>query len=151
LPFCQTTLTAKKSPDRRYPRELVTLGDHIRKRRLDLGLSQGAVAAVLGAALSSVTGWEINRCGPRLSLFPKITEFLGYSPLSGQNHDESFGGQLRARRRRLGISQKQLAGLLGVDQTTVSNWERGVNEPRAGFKVRIVDILGSGKFDIQES
>jgi len=58
---------------------------------------------------------------------------------------------LRARRRRLGISQKQLAGLLGVDQTTVSNWERGVNEPRAGFKVRIVDILGSGKFDIQES
>src|SRR5438093_11371159 len=36
LPFCRLRLKAKRT-DPRYPRELRTLGDHIRKRRIELG------------------------------------------------------------------------------------------------------------------
>jgi transcriptional regulator with XRE-family HTH domain len=38
-----------------YPDALVTLGDHIRKRRLDLGLRQRDVAAQFGVNVNTVT------------------------------------------------------------------------------------------------
>ena len=39
------TLRGEKAPSLTYPKELKSLGDHIRKRRLDLGLTQDEVAA----------------------------------------------------------------------------------------------------------
>ena len=42
---------------------------------------------------------------------------------------ETFAEQLKRRRRRLGMSQSQIAGALGVDVMTVSRWERGVMGP----------------------
>ena len=47
MPFCHIQLTARKPPSPAYPRELKTLGDHLRKRRLDLGLLQPDVALEL--------------------------------------------------------------------------------------------------------
>ena len=35
-----------------------------------------------------------------------------------------FGPQLRALRRRLGLSQAQFAALIGVASNTVARWER---------------------------
>jgi putative transcriptional regulator len=37
---------------------------------------------------------------------------------------------IRSLRGRLGLTQSQFAELLGVDQSTISTWERGVNIPR---------------------
>jgi len=45
LPFCQLTL---KVLNPRNPNALVTIGDHLRKRRLDLGLSRRQVAERIG-------------------------------------------------------------------------------------------------------
>lgn len=36
----------------------------------------------------------------------------------------------RARREILGLTQRELASELGVDQVNVSRWERGVAEPK---------------------
>src|SRR5712691_8111311 len=44
LPFCHVRLQAQKPLAAAYPRELWTLGDRVRKRRLDLGLRQKDVA-----------------------------------------------------------------------------------------------------------
>lgn len=41
-----------------YPQELLTIGDHIRKKRMDLGLLQREVAAKIGVAESTVWNWE---------------------------------------------------------------------------------------------
>jgi hypothetical protein len=38
LPFCHTELRASKPKPSHYPKQLNTLGDHIRTRRLDLRL-----------------------------------------------------------------------------------------------------------------
>jgi hypothetical protein len=45
LPFCHVQLTARKQLLPAYPHELRTLGDHLRKPRIDLGLLQSNVAS----------------------------------------------------------------------------------------------------------
>jgi hypothetical protein len=61
FPFCCLTLRSQKRLPRAYPQVLSTIGDHLRKRRLDLGLLQRQVADQLGADPCSVTNWELNR------------------------------------------------------------------------------------------
>ena len=59
------------------------MGGHIRKRRLDLGLLQRDVAALVNATTPTVTNWEKNRTDPRLYLLPEIIRFLGDDPVKG--------------------------------------------------------------------
>lgn len=51
------------------------------------------------------------------------------------------GDDLRTLRSRLGLTQLELAESLGVDQATVSRWERGVDRPRPARVARIRDLL----------
>ncbi|HKZ19445.1 MAG TPA: helix-turn-helix transcriptional regulator [Acidimicrobiia bacterium] len=63
-----------------YPRELLTLGDRLRKRRLDLGLLQKDVAQQLGVSKDTVRNWEANRTQPGRLFLLRIAEFLGNLP-----------------------------------------------------------------------
>jgi len=80
LPFCHIQLTARKPLPPAYPRELRTLGDHLRKRRLDLGLLQRDVAEQLHVHQMTITNWETGRTSPQLRFVPRILSFLGYNP-----------------------------------------------------------------------
>ena len=60
LPFCHVRLTARKPSPAAYPKEMKTLGDHLRKRRLDLGLLQREVADRLGVTKDTIHNWESN-------------------------------------------------------------------------------------------
>ncbi|MBI5188936.1 MAG: helix-turn-helix transcriptional regulator [Nitrospirae bacterium] len=55
------------------------MGEHIRKKRLDLGLTQLEVAKIIGVKESTVWNWEHGR-EPELKHMPKIIEFLGFVP-----------------------------------------------------------------------
>ena len=110
--------------DPRLPKELRTLGDHIRKKRIELGLLQRQVADRLGADPQSVNAWELNYHQPSLRLLPAITEFLGYDP-NVVADQAPLGRRIAARRRAMGLSQRELAGRLGIDEGTVGRWERG--------------------------
>jgi len=48
----------------------------------------------------------------------------------------------KARREILGLTQRELANELGVDQVNVSRWERGVSEPRSQTLRRLSQISG---------
>jgi transcriptional regulator with XRE-family HTH domain len=110
-----------------YPRTLKTLGDHLRKKRLDLKLLQKEVAEKLGADATSVNNWEMNRTAPSLPFLPRIVEFLEYVPIE---MSPSNPGELIAfSRKLLGISQEQLAQQLGIDPGTLGRWEKGKNRP----------------------
>jgi transcriptional regulator with XRE-family HTH domain len=74
-------LSTRKPENPAYPKALRTLGDHLRKRRLDLGLLQREAAARIGCSVSAVNNWERNRTQPRVSLVPAIIAFLGCVPL----------------------------------------------------------------------
>ncbi|MWD26256.1 helix-turn-helix domain-containing protein [Aquicoccus sp. SCR17] len=51
------------------------------------------------------------------------------------------GTTIRELRRRLGITQHQLADRIGVDQGTISRWERGVENPRPRRAARLRQLL----------
>jgi transcriptional regulator with XRE-family HTH domain len=59
-----------------YPKELRTLGDHLRKRRLDLGLLQRQVAEQLGVDKTTVYNWESHRTAPPPVYEHRIAAFL---------------------------------------------------------------------------
>ena len=77
LPFCHVSLTATRPLLPAYPKELNTLEDHLRKKRLNLRLLQKDVAQSLGVDTASVTNWEKGHTSLRLQLIPRIIEFLG--------------------------------------------------------------------------
>ena len=112
------TVTASRPIPSAYPRELKTLGDHLRKKRLDLGLLQKEVAQRLGVDTASVTNWEKGHTSPRLHLIPRIIEFLGNVPFSGEG--KSLGQHIVEMRRALGVRQEDLARQLSVDSSTLA-------------------------------
>ena len=61
-----STLTAPIPTDPAYSKQLVTIGDHIRKRRLDLGLLQREVGAQIGVCAATVTNWALGHSVPAL-------------------------------------------------------------------------------------
>jgi transcriptional regulator with XRE-family HTH domain len=78
LPFCHLRLKAAKPQNPAYPKKLKTIGDHIRKRRLDLGRD---VATRIGFTEPSVWNWESNASAPHWHSLKAIVDFLGYDPL----------------------------------------------------------------------
>ena len=127
LPFCKVTLKAKKPISVSYPKILNTLGDHLRKRRLDLKLLQKEVAKIIGISKVSIFNWENNRISPSIYFIPKIIKFLGYYPYDTKA--KTLGEKIKTYRKFSGLSQKNLANLLGVDVSTIGYWERDKNRP----------------------
>ncbi|UCE50529.1 MAG: helix-turn-helix transcriptional regulator [Phycisphaerales bacterium] len=85
----------------------------MRKRRLDLKMTQNEVATRLQSKADTVRNWEKNRSSPSIQYMPKIVEFLGYVPFKTQF--ENLGQKVRAYRHFLGLRQKDLANPLRVD------------------------------------
>jgi transcriptional regulator with XRE-family HTH domain len=134
----------KPIPDA-YPNELRTLGDHIRKRRLDLGLLQKDVAARVGCDTATITNWELNHTSPEIRFIPGIIAFLGYDPYDGPSG--TLGERIIACRQRMGLSQKRFACQLGIDPTTVAGWERGEHQPSERLRARLQRILAHREED----
>jgi transcriptional regulator with XRE-family HTH domain len=108
---------AQKPINPYYPKELRTLGDHIRKRRLDLGLFQKDVAKKLHTTTDTITNWEKNRVEPEFRFYPAIMDFLGYCPIQ---HPKTSGEKLELYRIHQGLSFKKLARLMSIDSGVLS-------------------------------
>lgn len=48
---------------------------------------------------------------------------------------------LRELRKKAGLSQQQLSELLGVNQTAISQWERGVTTPSSRMLIKLSQIF----------
>jgi DNA-binding transcriptional regulator YiaG len=56
---------------------------------------------------------------------------------------------IRALRHRLGISQTELAKLVGVSTVAVGQWESGRSRPRAESKARIAALRSVGRREVR--
>lgn len=65
-----------------------------------------------------------------------------------------IGIRIRKYRELRGLSQKELADLIGVSNSRVSNWEQGINRPNADIisdLCKALDVSPSELLDIQIS
>ena len=97
MPFCHFEVRTAKPKPVRYPKELKSLGNHIRARRIDLGLLQSQVAELIGVHPMAITNWEGNASRPPVQYIPAIIRFLGYDPLTSEA--APFPERLLAARR----------------------------------------------------
>jgi transcriptional regulator with XRE-family HTH domain len=70
----------RRGPASKLPHELRTLGDHLRKRRLALGLVQAEAAARMGVHALTVKNWERGLTVPTIQHQGQIVGFLEYAP-----------------------------------------------------------------------
>lgn len=123
-----------------YPQQPRTLGEQIRRRRMDHGLTQRILATRWGLQPETVASWERGLRNPSARQWPRVLELLGGDPDAGGG-----GGDLLARlesaRRRLGATRREFAELLGLSEGTISRWIAGRRRPRAGTVRRIESAL----------
>ena len=105
-------LRAKAPKLRGYPENPSTLGEHLKKRRMDLGLLQREVADRIGTNEATVTNWERGRTAPALQWMPRIIDFLGI-PCTPSRRPS--GAWVETVRRNLGVPHSVIARRIGID------------------------------------
>lgn len=66
------------------------------------------------------------------SLIPKEWDF----------EPSTLGEHIYRRRIKSGLFQKDVAKLIGVTTYTITNWEKGHNQPEIRYMAKIIDFLG---------
>lgn len=116
--FSHLVLRGSKPWNSLYPEELITLGDHLRKKRLDRNKSQPQVAYELKVDVESILAWEHNKNTPTPKYASRVIKFIGYFPFDCSN--ESLKRLVLYARMVAGHSLKQMASEVGLDSSTIS-------------------------------
>jgi transcriptional regulator with XRE-family HTH domain len=120
---------------------LNTLGDHLRKVRLDRGLLQSDVAKILKVSPDMITCWELNHNQPTAKFAKDIIDFIGYIPFNLEGCP--IGNRLYYARLITGKAQKELAKILGCDASNLRNIELGRRNPRDVTQRKIEKFLNN--------
>lgn len=137
LPFCHEQVSVSKRLHG-YPQAPEHIGEHLKTRRLDLGLLQQDAAEQLGVSVFTVINWETGETQPQVERGPGIIEFLGYDPMPGAT---SFCHEVWKLRWRTGCTQRELARSLEVNETTIRDWERGEHRPSERLRRRFERLV----------
>ncbi len=89
LPFCDRAICvprAKYLPSKNrgipVPKEPKTIGEYLRRRRLELGILQAEAARRLGVNTVTLSRWECDKVCPTWPHQPRVTAYLGYDPFT---------------------------------------------------------------------
>ncbi len=127
---------------RGYPKNPVTLGEQLRRRRLDLSLPQRILAERWRVTRETVAGWELGRCQPSIRHRPLVVEFLGLDPTPTA---ATLGGRLRAYRRKHGLTQAELGVRVGINEGTILDIEANRRKTSARVVALIEGLLARGR------
>lgn len=144
MPFGRIQLCAEKPMRPEYPKAVITLGDHIRKKRLDLNLFQKQAAEMIGVSEGTLMTWETHKYVPQIAHLPKIIKFLGYVPFD--SGCQTLQDRIKYYRKLLGLTQEQLAKLAGTGKGTIAGWERGNHKPTSELLKKLGKILNTDRY-----
>lgn len=123
VPFCGwARLTIKVQKQKDYLEDPQTLGEHLKKRRRQLGLLQRETAEKLGVSTDTVVNWEKGKTEPVAAQFRPVVAFLGYDPTP---EAQTLADRVETKQRRLGASLAQVARHLGWDPGSLRRYLDG--------------------------
>ena len=105
---------------------MITIGDHVRKARLDRGLSQKSIAGIIGVNECSINNWENNNTEPEIRYLPAIIRFLGYNP---RPEPEDTLERLAWYKWSMGMNYERLGKEVGIHQEQLQDWLSGKRNP----------------------
>jgi site-specific DNA recombinase len=110
-----------------YPEKLIHIGHHIRKRRIELGMSQRELAKLFEVTEETIYNWENGKKTPALKFIPKIIAFLGYVPFRCESED--LIERLKFYKFINGLTVEELAERLSKHPDQVRAWLTGRRKP----------------------
>ena len=75
------------------PRNPTTLGGHLRRRRLQLGIFQSQAARQLRVSTRTLSLWEGDKIHPAWTYQPRLIAYLGYDPFENPDLDRPKGNE----------------------------------------------------------
>jgi transcriptional regulator with XRE-family HTH domain len=100
----------------------VTLADHLRRRRFDLGHSQPEAAALIGVGPDTLQHWEADGVLPEPGVLDAVEAYLG---LCFVRWSRAIGDRLKTWRKARRLDQPRAARQIGVCLETVTRLEKG--------------------------
>ena len=113
------------------------LGPRIRAKRLEWGMSYSGAGKYLGVNERTVRGWEQETYFVGVRHLPVVLAWLEAPitdrPKSARSADtaeaRSIVEHMTREHNRLGITQRELAEILGVSHAQISTWRRRICMP----------------------
>jgi transcriptional regulator with XRE-family HTH domain len=127
LAFCGFDITDSKPLSSAYPKNIESVGDHLRARRIEQELKQSDVSVILQVSEATITNWENNLTKPETRYIPAIIRFLGYNPNTADTN--SLGGRIKYYRQTNGLTHKKMGKIFGVNASTIGSWENNEHVP----------------------
>ena len=95
LPLCDRVLTASRKeflPIHNrgipVPTQPTTIGGHLRRRRMQLGIFQPEVARMLGVSTVTLSRWESDKIYPTWEFHQPIITYLRHDPFANAPHHQ---------------------------------------------------------------
>jgi DNA-binding transcriptional regulator YiaG len=131
----------------------------IKEMRTRFGLTQKQFAALVGLTASVISNWEAGRKKPMPKAVLKLQELAAQRPEDAvraaakaasmpKNNELRFKATpavFKSTRAALGVSQRELAKLMGVSLSSVAKWEAGRFTPRLEAAEALQSLEGIGK------
>jgi len=125
------------------------------RRRFDL--TQQELAELLEVSPVTVTAWETGKSRPRKA---NLAQIVTLREMNQGQVDEALGresvpqairpDQLKKVRDRFGLTQAELAGLIGVSVASVTSWETGKTAPSRETRRKIGEVRHMSAADVGE-
>jgi DNA-binding transcriptional regulator YiaG len=118
------------------------------RKRLDL--TQHEMAQLLEVSPVTITSWETGKSRPRKANLAQIVTLKSMDQAAvdgalGREHvPASMGGtEVRRLRGKLGLTQAELAKLVGVSGAAVTSWETGKTQPGRENRSALLALLSA--------
>lgn len=117
------------------------INNNLKYARENIEMTQKELGFVFGVHESTISGWETGKDNIPLAKLVKFCNLYNYSldyivGFDRKNKEytdkikldkKKIGGKLKTIRKKLNLTQQELADKCGISQTTYSNYELGVN------------------------
>ncbi|EOD1447554.1 helix-turn-helix domain-containing protein [Escherichia coli] len=129
------------------------INNRLRTQRESCGLTTAELARLLALDEEIIIQWESGKYEPTISMLIPLANVLGCEPLSllnGENtviqnpipaKKETIGTRIETARKKLGLTEADLARMIHTYSNPINDWECGICEVPANQIVPLADAL----------